>query len=379
MTETRHLTCVLCEASCGLEVVIDGPRVISIRGHAADPLSRGHICPKAVALQDLHTDPDRLRKPVRRVGPVGDDARWEEIEWDEAFDLVAQALVDVQVRHGRDALGIYLGNPNVHSLGALTHTTNLVRLLKTHNTYSATSADQLPHQVVAWALYGHQFLIPIPDIDRTDLLVLVGTNPMASNGSIMTVPDFPGRLRELRARSGRLVVLDPRRTETAKVADQHFFVRPGTDALILLALANVLLDEDLARPASYIDGLASVKSAIIGFTPDLAEHASGMPPGSVRALARDLAAAGAAAVHVRMGASTQEFGVLSQWAAQVVNILTGSLDRPGGTMFTSPAIDMIGKGLLSAGHLGAWTSRVRGLPEFGGELPVAALTEEILS
>jgi anaerobic selenocysteine-containing dehydrogenase len=171
--------------------------------------------------------------------------------------------------------------------------------------------------------------------------------------------------------------LDPRRTETAKVADQHFFVRPGTDALILLALANVLLDEDLARPASYIDGLASVKSAIIGFTPDLAEHASGMPPGSVRALARDLAAAGAAAVHVRMGASTQEFGVLSQWAAQVVNILTGSLDRPGGTMFTSPAIDMIGKGLLSAGHLGAWTSRVRGLPEFGGELPVAALTEEI--
>ncbi len=375
--ETRHITCVLCEASCGLEVGVDGPRVVTIRGHASDPLSRGHICPKAVALQDLHTDPDRLRKPVRRVGPAGAEATWEELSWEEAFDLVAERLVAIQRDHGADALAIYLGNPNVHSLGALTHGVNLVRLLRTRNTFSATSVDQLPHQVVAWALYGHQFLIPIPDIDRTDLLVLVGNNPMASNGSIMTVPDFPGRLRELRARGGRLVVLDPRRTETAKVADQHHFVRPGTDAFVLLAVVNVLFEEGLARPAAYVAGLDAVREAIADFTPEVAESVSRMPAGSVRALAHDLASAGSAAVHARMGASTQEFGVVTQWAAQLINILTGALDRPGGTMFTSPAVDMIGKGLLGKGHLGAWHSRVRALPEFGGELPVAALAEEI--
>lgn len=375
--DTRYITCVLCEASCGLEVAVDGPRVVAIRGHGADPLSRGHICPKAVALQDLHTDPDRLRKPVRRVGPAGSEATWEEMTWGEAFDLVAERLVAIQHDHGANALAVYLGNPNVHSLGALTHGVNLVRLLKTRSTFSATSVDQLPHQVIAWALYGHQFLIPIPDIDRTDLLVLVGNNPMASNGSMMTVPDFPGRLRELRARGGRLVVLDPRRTETAKVADQHYFVRPGTDAFVLLAVANVLIEDGLAQPAAYVDGLDEVRKAIADFTPEVAESLSRMPVGSVRALAHDLASAGSAAVHARMGASTQEFGVVTQWAAQLINILTGALDRPGGTMFTSPAIDMIGKGLLGKGHLGAWHSRVRALPEFGGELPVAVLAEEI--
>ena len=371
-SELRYITCTLCEASCGLEVRLVDDEVAWVRGHAEDPLSRGHICPKAVALQDVQADPDRLRKPVRKI-----DGEWHEIDWDEAIDVVARNLVQVQHDHGPDALAIYLGNPNVHSLGALTHGVNLVRLLRTKNTYSATSVDQLPHQLMAWALYGHQFLLPVPDIDRTDLLVLVGSNPMASNGSLMTVPDFPGRARELRARGGRLVVLDPRRTETAKIADEHHFVRPGTDAWVLLALVRELLASGSAEPAAYVDGVEPVREAVAGFTPELAQEHSGMPAEAIRGLARDLTGAGSAAVHGRMGVSTQVHGVVCQWAIQVINILTGNLDAVGGTMFTSPAVDMVGKGLLGRGHLGRWHSRVRGLPEFGGELPVSVLAEEI--
>ncbi len=236
--DVRHVTCTLCEAMCSLEVRLDGDGAIaSMRGHEADPLSRGHICPKAFALQDIHEDPDRLRRPVRRT----DDGGWREVSWDEAIAFAASRLVAVQREHGDDAVAVYQGNPNVHSLGALTHNPTLVRLLRTRNRFSATSVDQLPHHVVAWALYGHQFLLPVPDIDRTDLLVLVGHNPMASNGSLWTVPDFPQRRRELASRGGRLVVIDPRRTETAKVADEHHFVRPGSDAAVLLAVVRELL------------------------------------------------------------------------------------------------------------------------------------------
>lgn len=368
---TAYITCVLCEASCGLEVKLRGERIESIRGHDADPLSRGHICPKGIALQDLHEDPDRLRRPVRRVGD-----EWVELEWDEAIALVAERLAAVQRDHGRNAVGVYLGNPNVHSLGALTHGVNLVRTIGSKSAFSATSVDQLPHQLVSWALYGHQFLMPVPDIDRSDLIVLFGHNPMASNGSIWTVPDFPNRRRELASRGGRLVVVDPRRTETAKIADQHHFVRPGTDVWVLLALVREVLALG-ASPAAYVDGVAAVRRAVEPFTPEIAESFSGMPAAAVRGLAADLVGAGAAAVHGRMGVSTQAYGVVCQWAIQVLNILTGNLDRPGGTMFTSPAVDLVGHKLMGAGHLGAWRSRVRGLPEFGGELPVSVLAEEI--
>ncbi|MFC7490803.1 MULTISPECIES: molybdopterin-dependent oxidoreductase [unclassified Knoellia] len=370
-TTVRHITCVLCEASCGLEVQLRGPEIVSIKGHADDPLSQGHICPKGVALQDLHTDPDRLRRPVRRVG---DD--FVEIDWPEAIALAADLLHGVQERHGRDAVATYLGNPNVHSLGALTHGTAIPRTLGSKHVFSATSVDQLPHHVVAWAMYGHQFLLPVPDIDRTRLLVLVGTNPMASNGSLWTVPDFPGRLRKLRSRGGRLVVLDPRRTETAAIADEHHFVRPGTDAAVLLALVHVVLAEGLARPAAHVDDLDDLRVAVADFTPELAEAVSGVGAPAIRALARDVAA-GEAAVHGRMGVSTQEFGVLCQWAIQCLMVITGNLDRPGGTMFTTPAIDIVGRGLIGRGHRGRTSSAVRGLPEFGGELPVSVLAEEM--
>ncbi len=372
--EVRHITCTLCEAMCGLEVRLDDTGAIaSMKGHEADPLSRGHICPKAFALQDLHDDPDRLRAPVVRT-PQG---TWKEVSWDEAITYAAQRLAAVQAEHGDDAVAVYLGNPNVHSLGALTHHPTLVRLLRTRNRFSATSVDQLPHHVVAWALYGHQYLLPVPDIDRTALLVLVGHNPMASNGSLWTVPDFPQRRRELASRSGRLVVLDPRRTETAKVADEHHFVRPGSDAAVLLAIVRELLEDDLASPAAYVDGVDRVQEAVAGFTPELAEQVSGMSADAVRRLARDLAAAPSAAVHGRMGVSTQAHGVVCQWAIQAINVLTGNLDRPGGTMFTTPAVDLVGRGVLSPGGFGKRRTRVRGLPGFGGELPVSALAEEI--
>jgi len=352
-------------------VRVRGPEIVSIKGHAEDPLSRGHICPKGVALQDLHTDPDRLRRPVKRVGDT-----FVEIGWPEAIALSAELLVGVQERHGRDAVATYLGNPNVHSLGALTHGTAIPRTLGSKHVFSATSVDQLPHHLVAWAMYGHQFLLPVPDIDRTRLLVLVGTNPMASNGSLWTVPDFPGRLRELRSRGGRLVVLDPRRTETAAIADEHHFVRPGTDATVLLALVHVVLAEGLARPAAHVDGLEELRVVVADFTPELAESVSGVGAQAIRELARDVAV-GEAAVHGRMGVSTQEFGVVCQWAIQCLMAITGNLDRPGGTMFTSPAIDIIERGLVGRGHRGRTASGVRGLPEFGGELPVSVLAEEM--
>ncbi len=370
----RHVSCTLCEAMCGLEVTLDaGGRVAGIRGDAADPLSRGHLCPKAFALPEIQDDPDRLRRPLVR----GADGELHETTWDVAVARAAELLAGVQREHGDDALAVYLGNPNVHSLGALTHHPTLVRLLRTRNRYSATSVDQLPHHVVGWALYGHQFLLPVPDIDRTDLLVLIGHNPMASNGSLWTVPDFPQRRRELASRGGRLVVLDPRRTETAKVADEHHFVRPGSDATVLLALVREVLASGRARPAPYIDGVEAVRVAVEPFTPEVAERASGMSADAVRGLAVALLDAPSAAVHGRMGVSTQGFGVVCQWAVQVLNALTGNLDRAGGTMFTTPAVDLVGRGLLGPGGFSRRRTRVRGLPGFGGELPVSALAEEM--
>ncbi|WP_307833462.1 molybdopterin-dependent oxidoreductase [Pimelobacter simplex] len=374
--ETRIGVCNLCEATCGLLLTIEGGAVTGVRGNPDDPLSRGHICPKGVAIGDVHADPDRLRRPVRRVGR-GDDARWEEIGWDEALDLVADGLARAVNDHGEDALAIYLGNPNVHSLGSMTHGVALAQSFRTRNKFSATSVDQLPHQLVGYLLYGHQLLLPVPDIDRTSYFLVLGANPMASNGSLMTVPDFPGRLRELRARGGRMVVLDPRRTETAKVADEHHFVRPGTDAWVLLALLHVLFAESLTRPPAYVDGLAGVEALVAPFTPELAEQASGVPAEEIRRIARDFAAADGAAAYGRIGVSTQEFGTVCQWAVQMINLVTGNLDREGGALLTNPAIDAVGRGLIGRGHLDRYRSRVRQVPEFGGELPVSVLREEI--
>ncbi|KRA37459.1 MULTISPECIES: molybdopterin-dependent oxidoreductase [unclassified Nocardioides] len=374
--EQRIGVCNLCEATCGLLLTIENGKVTGARGNPDDPLSRGHICPKGVAIGDIHADPDRLQRPVRRIGE-GADARWEEISWDEAFDLVADKLAATIREHGDDALAIYLGNPNVHSLGSMTHGVALVQSFRTHNKFSATSVDQLPHQFLGHLLYGHQLLLPVPDIDRTSYFLVFGANPMASNGSLMTVPDFPGRLRELKAREGRMVVFDPRRTETAKVATEHHFVRPGTDAWVLLALLNVLFTEGLTSPPSYVDGLDEVARLVADFTPAAAAEVSGVPAADIERVAREFAAADGAAAYGRIGVSTQEFGTLCQWAVQLINLVTGNLDRAGGVMLTNPAIDVVGRGLVGRGHHDRFRSRVRQAPEFGGELPVSVLREEI--
>lgn len=374
--EKKLGVCNLCEAICGLELTIEDGAVTGVRGNADDPLSRGHICPKGVAIADIYSDPDRLKHPVRRTGD-GADATWEEISWDEALDAVADGLAAAINQHGRDAVGIYLGNPNVHSLGSLTHGLEMVRSFRTRNKFSATSVDQLPHQMLSFLMYGHQLLLPVPDIDRTDYFLVFGGNPMASNGSMMTVPDFPGRVRELKGRGGRMVVFDPRRTETAKVASEHVFVRPGTDAWVLLAMLQTLFDEGLTSPPSHVVGLDDVVHAVAPYTPERAESASGVPAGTIRRIAHEFAAADSAAAYGRIGVSTAEFGLISHWAVQLLNLVTGNLDAEGGTLLTNPAIDVIKLGLTVPGHIGRFHSRVRHAAEFGGELPVAVLREEI--
>ena len=375
--ETRYGVCNLCEALCGLEFKVQGAAVVSIKGDERDPFSRGHICPKAVALKDLHEDPDRLRRPVKRVG-----AGWQEISWSEAFDLVVEGLARVREQHGSDAVGVYQGNPTVHSYGQLTHGLDFFGLLKTRNRYSATSVDQLPHHMTAWWLYGHQLLIPIPDIDHTQHLLILGGNPLASNGSLMTAPDFRLRMKALRERGGKLVVIDPRRTETAAIADEHHFIRPGGDAALLLAMLHTLFDQNLVhlgRLQAWVDGVDDVRALVQPYAPEAVAQSVGISAGEIRRLARELASAESGVAYGRMGVSVTEQGVLAQWAIQVLNILCGNLDRVGGALFTQPAVDLIAGGAMGSGHWGRYRSRVRGLPEFAGEFPVATLADEILT
>ncbi|MEJ3749008.1 molybdopterin-dependent oxidoreductase [Actinomycetes bacterium KLBMP 9797] len=368
-TRTVHGACNLCEAICGLRFTVEDDRITAINGDPDDPLSRGHICPKALALGDLQADPARLRQPVRRTADG-----WREISWDEAYELVVSRLLEIRRRHGADAVAVYLGNPSVHNYGILTHGRYFLGQLRTRNRFSATSVDQLPHQLVVHWMYGHQLLIPIPDIDHTNYFLVFGANPLASNGSLMTVPDVRRRLGDLRARGGKMVVFDPRRTETAAIADEHHFVRPGTDAALLFALLHCVL-ADGRTP----DGMEAVRDAVADFTPDVAARVTGVEAGVIRRIAREFAAADGAVCYGRVGVSIQRFGALSQWAIQLLNLATGNLDRPGGALFTRPAVDLVGRGLVGPGHYDRWRSRVRELPEFAGELPVAALAEEILT
>jgi anaerobic selenocysteine-containing dehydrogenase len=374
---THYRTCNLCEAMCGIAIQVEGGRIVSIRGDADDPFSRGHICPKAVALQDVHEDPDRLRRPLRRRG-----RDWEEISWDEALAEASERLAAVQKEHGREAVAVYQGNPTVHNYGAALFGQVFLRSLGTRSRFSATSVDQLPQMLASLLMFGHQLLLPVPDIDRTRLFLVFGANPLASNGSLMTAPGVERRLKEMRARGGRLIVVDPRRTETAALADRHVPIRPGSDALLLLALLQVVFAEGLARPgrlASFTDGLDDVEKLAAPFTPESVADATGVPAAVTRELAREFAAASPAVAYGRVGVSMQEFGGLASWLINVLNVATGNLDRPGGAMFTLPAVDLVDLAARvgQRGHFDKGRSRVRGLPEFGGEYPAAVLAEEI--
>ena len=377
--EHVHRSCPLCEAHCGITVEVDrsGGTVSTIRGDDADPFSRGYLCPKAYGLKGLHEDPDRLRRPLRRVG-----GRFEEIGWEEALDLVATRLREIRESAGPNAVATYLGNPNAHDFGSALFMPTFQRALGTRWRFSASSVDQLPKMVSSSALFGAPLAVPIPDVDRTGFLLVLGANPLASNGSLMTAPDIPGRLRRLRERGGRLVVVDPRRSETAEIADEHLFIRPGTDAFLLFALVHVLFAEGrvaLGRLAELTRGVDEVERLAADFSPEAVATVTGIPAERIRALARAFAAAETAACYGRIGTCTQEFGTLASWLVDVLNVLTGNLDRPGGALFPRPAHGPAEDRPRRRGKLSyaRWRSRVRGLPEAFGELPVAALAEEI--
>lgn len=376
---THYRTCNLCEAMCGIEVEIEGEEVVSIRGDEHDVFSRGHVCPKSTALKDLYDDPDRLKQPVRRVGD-----RWQPISWEEALSEVVDRIAQIQEEHGRDAVGVYLGNPNAHNFGTLVFGPPLLRTLGSKNRFSATSCDQLPLMMASYFMFGHQLLFPVPDVDRTDFMMLIGANPLASNGSIMAAPGIKKRLERIGKRGGKVVVVDPRRSETARLADEHLFIQPGTDALFLLGLLHEVCAAgvDLGRIAGSMKNLDRVLEVAKAYPPEQSEAITGVPADTVKRLARELRAAPKAVLYGRVGACTQEFGGLCMWLINVLNAVTGNLDEPGGSMFALPALDVLGAGGgfgVGRGSYGRWKSRVRGLPEFGGELPASVMAEEMLT
>lgn len=369
----HYRACPLCEAICGLDLRFADGALQAIHGDPEDPLSRGHICPKGNAIIDLETDPDRLRTPRLRVGE-----RWQSIGWDEAFALAGERLAAIQAAHGRDAVAIYFGNPNVHHFGHIAYFPRLARLIGSKNVYSASSVDQWPHHLVALLMFGHQFLIPIPDIDHSDYLLMLGANPVASNGSLLTAPGIHKRLRALATR-GRLVLVDPRCTETAALASEHLFIRPGSDALFLIALIKEMLKIGPARLDHYqgkITGFDTAMQAIQGFDCTALEAHCGITAATVQRIAAEFMAAKRPVAYGRMGLSTQAFGSLSQWLLVLINLYAGRLDAVGGSLPNQTAIPVTGPG-TNAGSYRRWQSRVRGLAELGGELPVATLTDEM--
>jgi anaerobic selenocysteine-containing dehydrogenase len=382
MSETRvaFRTCPLCEAGCGLEITVKDDAVQRIRGDQNDVFSHGFICPKGSTLKQLHEDPDRLRTPLIKRNGVH-----VAVTWAEAWDEIAARLPDVIERHGREALAVYVGNPTAHSLSAMTFSRALLTGLGTRTRFSASTVDQMPRHVAAGHVFGSPVAIPVPDLDRTDHLVILGANPYASNGSVCTAPDFPGRIEAIQARGGKVVVVDPRRSRTAEQADQWISIRPGSDALLLAALANVMFVDGLAdvgeRLRDHVVGVEQLAAALDAFTPEAVAIATGVDVGTIRAMAHELVEAPTAAVYGRIGTTTTEFGSTASWLIDVVNTLSGNLDRAGGSMFATPvAGGGTTRGKAGSGNgftTGRGHTRVSGHPEVMGEYPVAALAEEI--
>ena len=380
VTETVHYrTCPFCEATCGLAVTVRGAEVVSVRGDDEDVFSHGFLCPKSQGLKQLNEDPDRLTRPlVRRDGEL------VEASWEDAFAEVDRGLTGVLEAGGRDAVAVYLGNPSAHSLGPMIYGAAFLKALGSRNIYSASTVDQMPKQIAAGLMFGAGLSVPVPDVDRTDYLLILGANPLVSNGSLLTAPDMRGRIRAIRERGGKVVVIDPRRTRTAREASEHHFIRPGTDAAFLLGIVNVLLGEDLADPgrlAEHANGAEHIRELAEPFEPEAVAPLCGVAAEEIRAIARELAAAERAAVYARIGTTTQRFGTLASWLVDVINFFTGNLDREGGAMFPLAAVgqrNAAGRGPHGKGiKVGRWASRVRGLPEVLGELPVAGLADEI--
>ncbi|MGZ6955727.1 MAG: molybdopterin-dependent oxidoreductase [Acidimicrobiia bacterium] len=376
----EYRTCPLCEATCGLELHLDDDTLTLVRGDKEDVFSRGYLCPKGTALKQLDADPDRIRLPL-----VKRDGAFVEVSWDEAFAEIEARLVPILEQHGRDAVGVYMGNPSAHNLANMVYNRVLNQSLGTTNLFSASTVDQMPKQVSAGLMFGGALSVPVADVDRMEYLVIMGANPYASNGSLMTAPDLPGRLEALRARGGRVTVIDPRRSQTAEKSDEHLFIRPGTDAHFLFGVVNVLVTEGvvaLGRCDGLVDGLDDVTRLAASFPPETVAPVCGIDAATIRRIARELAASPRAGVYGRIGTCTQEFGTLASWLVDVVNILAGNLDVEGGMMFNRPATGggPIGGRATGKGRgvrLGRRHSRVKQLPEFFGEYPVVTLADEI--
>jgi anaerobic selenocysteine-containing dehydrogenase len=379
MTDITHIrTCPLCEATCGLEITVRDGQIARIRGDRDDVFSKGFICPKGSTLRQLYEDPDRVRTPL-----IKRDGVFVEATWDEAFQAVADGLGRIWEGGDRDAVALYLGNPTAHSVAGGMFVGPMVKSFGTRNVFSASTVDQMPKHVSSGLLFGSAGAIPVPDLDRTDYLLMLGANPHESNGSLCTAPDFPGRLAAIRDRGGRVVTVDPRRTKTAAASDEHIAIRPGSDALWLAALVTEIDragNVDLGRLGDVTDGLDETLAALAPFDADTVAAHTRVDPATTRRIAAELAAAPTAAVYGRIGTHTTEWGTLASWLVEVLNIVTGNLDRPGGAMFATSAVSAPTAGRTPGGRgfsIGRWTSRVAGHPEVKGELPVATLADEI--
>ncbi len=373
--KNHYRVCNLCEAMCGLEIAYEGEKIISVKGDEKDPFSKGSICPKGAHIQELHESPDRLKTPVKKNKEGG----WDPISWEEAFDEVGQRINNIRKAHGENAVGLYFGNPTVHNMGILFYTNELKRILGTHNVFTPTSMDQLPHHVMAYYLFGHSLRIPIPDIDHTDFMILIGANPAASNGSIMSAAGVTQRLKAIKNRGGKVITLDPRKTETSRLASEHLFIRPGADIYFLIGFLKVLITHEKINPGRlqpFLKGQDTILNLVENADTTQIASLTGISSSVLERLALEYADTPKAVLYGRMGMSTQEHGGLCHWLMQSINILSGHFDRPGTTLFPNPAVPLIKEKHFKKKH-GRWHSRVSQKPEFQGEFPVSVMAEEL--
>ncbi|MCB1158020.1 MAG: molybdopterin-dependent oxidoreductase, partial [Leptospiraceae bacterium] len=371
-----YRSCNLCEAICGLRFEMEGDKILSIRADKEDPFSTGHICPKGPELKTIYEDKDRLRFPVKRIG-----SKWERISYEDAYIEVAESIHKIQTKYGDDSIGAYLGNPSVHNYGTILFGSKFFNKLKTRNLFSASSVDQLPHHFAAHFMFGHHFILPIPDIDRTDYFLMMGANPLASKGSMMTAPNINKRLKNLKERGAKLVVIDPRRTETAEIADRHLFIQPETDAFLLLSFLYILFTRNtlrLKRFENHISGIGELKDFVLAYPPGRTSAITGISEEALQQIVTEFTSSKRALVYGRIGLSVQRFGGLCQFLINSINLLSGNFDEPGGAMFTLPAVDILSLSNDSECGFNRWRSKARNLPEFNGEFPVSALADEIL-